>query len=278
MAALFKRLKSTYHFTSDSTKIYKTYGNHEKKHLFFILLLALPLGIKAQALYPGVASEKMQVDINTKAQLLSFNLADVKLGEGVFKNAMEANRKWLLSLSPDRFLNRFHQYAGLPAKGQIYGGWESAGISGHTLGHYLSACSQQYASTGEAEFKTRVDYIVSELAKCQARYTGVMKGYVGGIPEQERIFKKISQGNIYFIGFDLNGGWVPIYTLHKLYAGLVDAYLFCDNEQAKTVVSGCADWLISLTKNLDETKFQLLLSSETGGMNEVLAAIHTITG
>lgn len=250
-----------------------------KHFLIFLLVLWLPsTRTIAQSLYPGTSSEKTKVDIQSRSQLLSFNLADVKLGEGVFENAMKANREWLLSLSPDRFLNRFHEYAGLPVKGQLYGGWESQGVSGHTLGHYISACAMQYASTGEEVFKTRVDYIVSELAKCQARYTGVMKGYVGGIPEQERIFTEISQGKVYSSGFDLNGGWVPIYTLHKLYAGLIDAYLLCDNEEAKTVVTGCADWLIAVTANLDETKFQQVVDCEIGGMNEVLSALYILTG
>lgn len=136
----------------------------------------------------------------------------------------------------------------------------------------------QYAATGDEEFKSRVDYMVSELARCQKMYKGLMTGYVGGIPEQERIFTEIYEGKVYSSGFDLNGGWVPIYTLHKLYAGLVDAYLYCNNEEAKDVVTKCADWLINITSNLDEAKFQQMISCEIGGMSEVLDAIYILTG
>ena len=73
----------------------------------------------------------------------------------------------------------FYKNAGLPTHGDVYGGWESQGLSGHTLGHFLSACSMMYASTGDARFKTKVDSIVNELERCQqARKSG----YVGAIP------------------------------------------------------------------------------------------------
>lgn len=249
---------------------------NRKLYLGLVLMCSLHAG--AQSLYPGVAEDKIVKNIDDKVQLLSFDLSEVRLHEGVLYNAMQANRKWLLDLSPDRFLCRFYEYAGLPAKAPIYGGWESQGVSGHTLGHYLSACAMQYAATGDEEFKSRVDYMVSELARCQKMYKGLMAGYVGGIPEQERIFTEIYEGKVYSSGFDLNGGWVPIYTLHKLYAGLVDAYLYCNNEEAKDVVTKCADWLINITSNLDEAKFQQMISCEIGGMNEVLDAIYILTG
>ena len=63
-----------------------------------------------------------------------------------------------------------------------------------------------------------------------------------------------------------------------MYAGLVDAYLYCNNEEAKDVVTKCADWLINITSNLDEAKFQQMISCEIGGMSEVLDAIYILTG
>ena len=99
-----------------------------------------------------------------------FSLHDVRLLGGPFKRAMDANAKWLLQLEPDRLLSRFREYAGLEPKGEIYGGWEKAAVSGHSLGHYLSACSLMYASTGDKEFLRRVNYIVEELALCQDKH------------------------------------------------------------------------------------------------------------
>ena len=80
---------------------------------------------------------------------------DVKLLDGSpFKNAMEKDAAYLLVVEPNRLLHRFYLNAGLPTKGEIYGGWESDGLSGHTLGHYLSACALFYANTGNVEFKS----------------------------------------------------------------------------------------------------------------------------
>ena len=77
--------------------------------------------------------------------------------------------------------------------------------------------------------KQKVDTIVKELAVCQqARKTG----YVGAIPNEDSIFGKLAKGEIKTGGFDLNGGWSPWYTVHKVMAGLLDAYLYCDNTQA----------------------------------------------
>ena len=85
----------------------------------------------------------------------AFNLKDVKITEGIFLKAMMLDAAYLLALQPDRFLNRFRLNAGLKPKDSIYGGWESLGVSGHSLGHYLSACAMMYASSGDQEFKKR---------------------------------------------------------------------------------------------------------------------------
>ena len=68
-----------------------------------------------------------------------FSLRDVRLLDGPFKRAQDLDAAYLLTLDPDRLLARFREYAGLPSKGTHYGGWEAESLSGHTLGHYLSA-------------------------------------------------------------------------------------------------------------------------------------------
>jgi len=205
----------------------------------------------------------------------AFDLREVKITGGPFKKAMSLDAAYLLALKPDRLLHRFHQYAGLPVKDSVYEGWESEGLSGHTLGHYLSACSMMFVSTDNREFKDRVDYIVSELSRCQqARKTG----YVGAIPGEDSIFGKVARGVISSGGFDLNGGWSPWYTVHKVMAGLVDAYLYCHNPAALSVVKGMADWTYNTINDLPDSLRLKMLNCEYGGMNEVLANIYAITG
>ena len=89
-----------------------------------------------------------------------FELNQVELLDGPFKHATELDHQYLLKLEPDRFLAWFRKEAGLPPKAAVYGGWESQGVAGHCLGHYLSACAQMYQTTGDQELRRRVDYIV----------------------------------------------------------------------------------------------------------------------
>ena len=102
-----------------------------------------------------------------------FSLHDVRLLEGPFLDAQKRDLAYLLSLQPDRMLHNFRANAGLEPKAPVYGGWESEEpwvdirCHGHTLGHYLSAASFMYASTGDQRMKQRVDYIVAELQACQ---------------------------------------------------------------------------------------------------------------
>lgn len=195
--------------------------------------------------------------------------------ESPFKQALEADTRYLLMLEPDRLLSQFRSHAGLQPKAERYGGWESSGLAGHTLGHYLSACALHYSATGEQEYLDRVNYIIDELEECQrARKTG----YVGAIPKEDTVFREVSQGNIRSRGFDLNGAWSPWYTVHKVMAGLLDAYLYCDNPKALKINNGIADWAGDLLKDLNDEQIQKMLLCEYGGMNDALVNTYALTG
>lgn len=151
----------------------------------------------------------------------AFDLQNVRIDSGPLLHAMELNTDYLLKLEADRLLSRFREYAGLEPKAAHYEGWESQGISGHTLGHYISGCALMYASTGNEELLQRVNYVVDELELCQDAHGN---GFISGIPRGKELFEEVKAGDIRSQGFDLNGGWVPLYTMHKLFAGLRDAY------------------------------------------------------
>ncbi|MEP7269765.1 MAG: beta-L-arabinofuranosidase domain-containing protein [Saprospiraceae bacterium] len=206
----------------------------------------------------------------------SFDLKDVRLLPGSpFKNAMDKDLEYLLSIDPLRLLHRFYKNADLPTHGEIYGGWEKEGLSGHTLGHYLSACAMMYAGTDNPELIRRVNTIVDELEKCQiARKTG----YIGAIPNEDTIFAKVARGDIKTSGFDLNGGWSPWYTVHKVMAGLLDAYVYTQNKKALGLVTGMADWTYNTIDHLPDSSRLKMLRCEYGGMNDVLASIYAVTG
>ena len=133
-------------------------------------------------------------------------LSAVRLTPSDYATAVEVNRAYLLSLSADRFLHNFMRYAGLPPKGEIYGGWESDTIAGHTLGHYLSALVCTSQQTGDKTCQERADYIVAELARAQAArgtgYVGALgrKRKDGKIVDGEEIFPEVMKGEIHSSG------------------------------------------------------------------------------
>jgi uncharacterized protein len=191
----------------------------------------------------------------------AFRLEDVRLLDGPFKHAMTRDAEYLLLLEPDRLLSGFRKEAGLTPRAEVYGGWESMTIAGHSLGHYLSACALMFASTGDTRFRERVNYIVGELETCQ-RANG--NDYVAAIPNGKKIFQEVSAGNLRVQPFDLNGGWVPWYTLHKLFAGLLDVHEYVHNVKALAVAVKLADWADLTLANLSEEQFQRMLDCEHG--------------
>ena len=206
-----------------------------------------------------------------------FSLGDVKLLDSPFKKAMDLNAAYLLSLEPDRLLHNTRLYAGLKPKAELYGGWESMGVAGHTLGHYLTALSQQYIATGDTRFKERIDYIVSEMAQCQALYGD---GYVGALPPIElKTLRDLKLGIVSVKDHSFtSGAWVPWYTEHKILKGLVDSWVLAGNTQAKDVAIRLADWVGAMTEHLTPEQDQDMLSVEQGGMMDVLVELYDLTG
>ena len=207
--------------------------------------------------------------------LQAFDPRDVRLLEGPFKHATDQDRDYLLEIEPDRLLAWFRKEAGLEPKARVYGGWESEKLAGHSLGHYLSGCALMYRATNDARFRDRITYIVGELAGCQ-RANG--NGYVAAIPEGKRLFAEVARGDIRAKAFDLNGGWSPFYTLHKLFAGLRDAHHLAGSSEALAVSRSLADWVGGIVGGLTEEQMQEVLRCEYGGMNEVLADLYADTG
>lgn len=243
-----------------------------------VCVLAIAATVKiaqAQSYVPEWNDSRIKVKPQIAIKAYAFDLKDVTLLESPFKQAMQADVNYLLSIEPDRLLSAFRTHSGLKAKGKMYDGWESSGLAGHTLGHYLSAISMHYASSGDPEFLKRVNYIVNELNEClAARKTG----YIGAIPKEDTIWAEVAKGEIRSRGFDLNGGWSPWYTVHKVMAGLLDAYLYCNNKQALSICKKMGDWTSETIKNLDDDKLQKMLLCEYGGMAETLVNLYAISG
>ncbi|MDP9078950.1 MAG: glycoside hydrolase family 127 protein [Bacteroidota bacterium] len=249
-----------------------------KSHLFFLfcgIVLLNNQKASAQSYVPELNDNRIAIKPKVAIKAYSFDLKDVRLLDGPFKKAMAKDSAYLLSIEPDRLLSGFRSHSGLKPKGALYEGWESSGLAGHTLGHYLSAISMEYASSRSPEFLKRVNYIVDELSTCQ---TARKTGYIGAIPKEDTIWTEVKNGIIRSGGFDLNGGWSPWYTVHKIMAGLLDAYLYSGNKKALKVCEGMGDWTGETIKNLNDDQLQKMLLCEYGGMAETMANLYAITG
>ena len=203
-----------------------------------------------------------------------FPLGDVTLLDGPLKKARNLNIRTLLQYDCDRLLAPYRKEAGLEPRAKTYPNWD--GLDGHVGGHYLTAMAMN-AATGNEECRRRMEYMISELQLCadanMKNHPDWGKGYVGGMPNSERIWNNFKKGDfgVYF------GSWAPFYNLHKMYAGLRDAWVYCGNEQAKKLFLGFCDWAIDLTAGLSDAQMERMLDNEHGGMNEVLADAYAIT-
>jgi len=228
-----------------------------------ILLASAPHAVRAAEI--GEARTKVPIAAS------AFDLRDVRLLDGPFRDRMQRDEEYLLALDVDRLLHNFRVTAGLPSSAKPLGGWEAPGVElrGHSVGHFLSACALMYASTGDERFKAKAETVVAELAKVQAAMPerGFHPGYLSAFPEE--LFDRVDAHKPV---------WAPYYTLHKILAGLLDVYAHCGDQRALDVLKKLADWVAFRVDRLTDEQQQLALETEFGGMNEVLANLYGVTG
>ncbi len=223
--------------------------------------------LTAKLSFGGFEKEK-SFEVNVEAMpaftdLDDFKLSEVELLDAYEVNAFEKEIAYLKKLDDDKLLKGFTEIGKVASTATKYGGWENSSIQGHTLGHYLTAVSQAYGATGDEQLLEIVNHIVDVLAECQAD-----NGYVAAIPESHYV--QIENGNT-------AGTWVPWYTMHKVMAGLIDAYEEAGNEKALDVASKLGDWVYSRTSKWTEATQTTVLNVEYGGMNDCLYQLYKHT-
>jgi DUF1680 family protein len=199
----------------------------------------------------------------------------VRLLNGPMLRAQQADLATVLELDPDRLLAPILREAGLPLRAEPYGNWESSGLDGHIAGHYLSALAALHASTGDDEVARRLVSMIDEIARAQEAGGD---GYVGGVPDGRALWADVAARRIDVSSFGLGGRWVPWYNLHKLFAGLIDAWRIAGSRTALDVVVRLGEWWLPIGEGLDDQAFESMLSAEFGGMNEVFADLAELTG
>src|SRR5580704_7136405 len=104
-----------------------------KKNFLLVVMLWIGISSLAQSYVPQKNNDRVKVQPAAVMEAYAFDLKDVRLLNSPFKNAMQKDAAYLLCIDPDRLLHRFCENAGLPTLGKVYGGWESEGLSGHTM-------------------------------------------------------------------------------------------------------------------------------------------------
>lgn len=216
-----------------------------------------------------------------------FDLQDVTLNDGVFKTAMELNDSTLLAYDVDRLLTPYMRQAGFTEWEKShpnFSNWGSGNfrLDGHVGGHYLSALALAYAASHDeevrAKMKERLDYMVDKMDECQRVFdqnTDGLYGYIGGLPDNG-VWTGIYHGDL--TAYNNNRGNVPLYTMHKIYAGLRDAWVYAGNDKAKACFLKLCDWGVNLISNIDDATLQSILDTEHGGINEMYADAYQMTG
>ncbi|TPX19105.1 uncharacterized protein E0L32_011178 [Thyridium curvatum] len=275
--------------------------------------IATVVGSEAMFASLAEASSEVPPDVGpgATAPVRPFRLDQVRLGGGLMQEKRDRMKAYLRQYDQRRFLVLFNNQAGRPNPEGVAvpGGWEDGGLlSGHWTGHFMTALSQAYADQGEEIFKTKLDWMVNELATCQdaitARFEGkgqgsgaaswipTYPGYLGALPEDTVL--RLGPPRFAVYGSDLNKNtWAPWYTQHKILRGLLDAYYNTNNTQALEVVTKMADWAhLALTvgdKNhpnyrgnitRDDLNYMwdVYIAGEFGGANEVFPEIYELTG
>lgn len=195
-------------------------------------------------------------------------------------------------------------------------------LRGHATGHYLTAIAQAYASTNydqalQANFANKMDYLVNELynlsqlsgnpkepggasvsdpklvpkgpgktdydsdltdAGIRNDYWNWGKGFISAYPPDQ--FIMLEKGAKY--GGQKNQVWAPYYTLHKIFAGLIDVYEVSGNKKALTIATNMGDWVYARLSQLPKDTlikiWNTYIAGEYGGMNESMARLYRITG
>ena len=242
-----------------------------------ILTIALSLltlqTVNSQSVYPGMFESEQKIKSGIEYPVKCFNLNDVRLLPSRFKENMDRDSVWMVSIDVNRLLHSFRTTAGVFAGREggymtveKLGGWESLDceLRGHITGHILSAYSLMYAATGSEVFKLKGDSLVNGLSEVQKAYG---TGYLSAFPE-ELINRNIRGTSV----------WAPWYTLHKILSGLIDQYLYSGNSQALNLAQGMANWAYAKLHNLDDGVRRKMIRNEFGGINESFYNLYALTG
>ncbi len=239
-----------------------------------VVAMLTAVAVSAQSHYPGQHAGMFALQDKLAPKVQAFNLDEVRLLDSRFKQNTKREIDWLMNIDTKRLLHSFKIFAGMAdgVEGGYFeikklAGWESLDceLRGHTTGHILSALALLYAGTGEQRFKQKADTMINVLAEVQQALN--QDGYLSAFP-QELINRNLEGKSV----------WAPWYTLHKIMAGLIDQYLYCNNDKALDIVKHMSAWAYKKLSPVGAEQRTRMLRNEFGGVNECFYNLYAITG
>ena len=248
--------------------------NKLKKSICGILAAATLAGCSGPELEGGAAMLQKNISIS------DYSISDVSMTDAYCTNAFKKEIEYLLSLDPDKLLSNFRKNRGLDTNGvEPYNGWENSLIGGHTMGHYLTALAQ--AATNDAvsssdrdKLYERLTLIIDGLVECQHSDGFLWGSNVLDLTNIDAQFDNVELGKA-----DLfKESWVPWYTMHKIFEGLISSYELTGYEPALDIAKKLGDWVYNRVTGWSEETRRTVLSIEYGGMNDALYDLYRLTG
>lgn len=212
----------------------------------------------------------------------------IEIKDTYLKRAQNNTVNYLLTLEPERFLYEVYRVSGLkPLAKSGYSGWErghDANFRGHFFGHYISALALAYSAEKEAERKeqlhAKLKLSIDGLFAAQESYAEKHPESAGYISAFEEVVLDWVE-----VGVPENAEdkvMVPWYDLHKILAGLLEAYTQLMDEDlelamcALQVASRFGDYVYQRIQRIENRG--ALLKTEYGGMNDALYNLYEISG
>ena len=209
--------------------------------------------------------------------------------------------QYLAKLDCDRMLCNFRTAFREPTSAEPIYGWDAPDglLRGHSTGHFISALALAYSAAGDECYKNKLDYMVSELRRLQLKSCGVPHEFVTACtpddcPQEKWSADPSTWGEGFLSAYSPDQFalleqftpyakiWAPYYTLHKLLAGLIEAYERTSNRIALDTAAGIGRWvcdrLAPLTPEHRAKMWKMYIAGEFGGMNESLARLALLTG
>lgn len=257
-----------------------------KTHYLSILFFLFSFALNASEIENKSAVAPLVPD-----QWTGFELSAVRLtGNSYLKQRFDQHKNYLLQIDHERLMNNVLRAGGIPTVKENYGGWQHN--SGNGWGNYIAAASIMYASLpdddpAKMELKNRVDLMIDWLYTCQQ--TADADGYIFfhrniqsdvyqrlKIAQDNNVLPLTNNGDDFFYNNAMAS--MCFYQIHRILAGIRDAYVYADNRKAKEVFIRYCEWVVSFTSRFSEPMMQINLETEHGGMLEMMVDAYALTG